>query len=167
MRFILCFLIWLIIVGGLWLYTDQRDAAVSAVVVSAVPDRQVAARFAIELTPTFTVEEDPFALQVSDSPQSLLEVRLNSILLDLGGATMLRGTPLSLHEVQGVLEGHNEIYVKASPPLAENRLIHGIRIRVLGADRELLDDTVWSEGGLVSGSVTFAYRQTKGAGHDQ
>ena len=62
MRFILSLTIWLILVGGLYGYTQLRDKSRS---VSVERQPQVAAaigEYSLRLTPTFTVERDPFAL---------------------------------------------------------------------------------------------------------
>jgi hypothetical protein len=168
MRFLLVVTIWLVIVGGLWSYIDHRDQNRREQVIAAVPvDLSVEARFAIEITPTFSAEEDPFALTTTDTSAPLLEVKLNGSEIDLDAEEVLRGKTIRQENVKGVLSGHNEIYVAASPPLAESTLEHGIRVKLFDDSGLLVDQTVWAENGaVVSGTVTFSHFQNEVESHD-
>jgi hypothetical protein len=167
MRFLLVVTIWVVIVGGLWSYIDHRDHNRGEQVHAAVPvDLSVEARFAIEITPTFSVEEDPFALTTTDTSAPLLEVKLNGSEIDVDAKEVLRGKTIRQENVKGVLSGHNEIYVAGSPPLAENTLEHGIRVKLFGDSGLLVDQTVWAENGaLVSGTITFRHLQNEEKSH--
>jgi hypothetical protein len=156
MRFILTVVIWLVILGGLWSYTRQRAAAEAVVRYRNPGVVEVEAAYSLLLTPTFSLEPDPFALKTGDGPVAAVELRLNGVELPLEEKDIRRGQSWTLHPVPGLVQGQNEIFVRASPPLAESALEHGIRIRLLKSGVAAVDSTVWSQqGALVSGSVHF------------
>ena len=169
MRFIFSLLIWLIIVGGLWAYTSYRDSAIPPA-ASTVPlvDHTVDERVTIELTPTFDLEEDPFALRTEDQPSASIELKLNGRPVALPKEPVRHGMALRMDGIAGLLTGHNEVFVQASPPLAESGLEHGVRVKILTTHGVIGDRTVWSSGGaLVSGSFGFTYQPGKEEAHDQ
>ncbi len=166
MRFLLCFIIWVVFVGGLYAYTEQRDRGVvpkSAVAIVAEKTRE---RISIELTPTFSVEADPFALQTQEQ-KAPFDLRLNAMPVDIANLSISRGQTLFIRDLEVALSDHNELFIKASPPLAESHLTHGIRIRLLKQDQVLADQTIWSSGGgLVSGTVPFKLPASPETDHD-
>ncbi|MBT8360962.1 MAG: hypothetical protein KJO32_08395 [Deltaproteobacteria bacterium] len=167
MRFILSIVIWFIFVGGLWLYISQRDASrqQTATVVPIAPS--VVGNFSIEITPTFSTEKDPFALTTENADASSFELKLNGTPIVFPYDELQRGKAVVLENIEGLLNGHNEIYVKASPPLSENTLEHGIRIKLFEEDSLLVDKTIWSsQGALVSGTISFNHLVKKEDGHD-
>ena len=112
------------------------------------------------------METDPFALQTDDIEQQAIEVRINGSKINLP-EEIVRGKTLRIDEIPGILKGYNEIYVKASPPLDESELDHGIRLHVLKDGQSLVSDTIWSsQGALVSGSLNFSYGDAKEESHD-
>jgi len=167
MRFILCIVIWIIFVGGLWVYTWQRDAKLPDSPLAAPPVETVKGNYRLEITPTFSVETDPFALQ-ADTPQTeAIELRLNGQLLQQLDEAISRGKTLKLFNIPEILTGFNEIFVSASPPISETDLDHGIRIRLLDGETIIVDDTVWAGGGArVSGSVSFQMSMKADDEHD-
>jgi len=167
MRFLLVVVIWIVIVGGLWNYISHRDAK-RELIVSATPiDLTVEGQFALEITPTFSTEDDPFALTTSENISSSFEVKLNGNALDMSALEFQRGETIRNGKVTGVLTGHNEIYVNASPPLSENTLEHGLRVKFYQDDTLLLDRTVWADQGtLVSGTISFNHSQNEEVSHD-
>lgn len=167
MRFFLVVAIWTIIVGGLWGYTSYRDAAVKNIVAAAPPDLTVSSYFTLLITPTFSIVEDPFALQVDTSSSSALEIMLNGEPLIFPADTFVRGTAVQLEKLEGVLAGHNEIYIKASPPISESSISHGVRLELFEGENQVLDKTIWGSGGaLVSGTVNFSYSPAKEKDHE-
>ncbi|MBT8328372.1 MAG: hypothetical protein KJN87_01600 [Desulfofustis sp.] len=155
MRFLLCLVIWIVFVGGLYAYTEQRDRGFVTENVVAIVDEKSPVRISIELTPTFSVEDDPFALQ-TDELKAPFDIRLNGMAVDIANLTITRGQTLFIRDLEVALSDHNEIFIKASPPVAESHLTHGIRLRRLSKDLVLADQTIWSSGGgLVSGTVPF------------
>ncbi len=167
MRFFLVVAIWVVIVGGLWKYISHRDAQRELIVATTPIDLTVEGRFALEITPTFSTEDDPFALTTSENNASPFEVKLNGDVVDMRALEFQRGETIRKEKIAGVLTGHNEIYVNASPPLSENTLEHGIRVKVYQDDTLIVDKTVWADqGALVSGTISFNHSQTEEASHD-
>lgn len=166
MRFVLVVLIWVVLLGGLRFYILQRDAALPP---GAAPPRPAAAAvgssISIELTPTFSTEEDPFALRLDDREVAPLQLRLNGSVLPLPPTGLDRGRSLVLKDLGDIRLGRNEVQITTSPPMAEIQLEHAVRVRIFAGDNTLLtDQTLWAGGGsLVSGTIEFDY--TAGNSH--
>lgn len=160
MRFFLVITIWVVIVGGLWSYIAHRDGKRLEATAQVPVNLSIEGSFSIELTPTFSTEDDPFALTTTDTPPSSLEVKLNGMALALDTQEILRGKTIRLDTLTGMLTGHNEIYIRASPPLSENALEHGVRLKVFENNTIIVDETLWAEqGALVSGTISFSHLQ--------
>jgi hypothetical protein len=156
MRFFLSLFIWLVIVGGLFLYTWQRDAGLPQGPSIVEAAKHVKGDHLLEITPTFSVVKDPFALQSDTDETALLELRLNGKNLEAPAMDMRRGEVIRIRGLTELQVGFNEFYISASPPITENMLDHGIRVRLLDGSSVLLDDTIWaSSGALVSGTINF------------
>lgn len=167
MRFLMVVAIWIVIVGGLWNYISHRDAKRERIVATTPIDLTVDGQYALEITPTFSTEDDPFALQTSDYTTTSFEVKLNGNALNMNVLEFQRGETIRTEKVAGVLTGHNEIYVNASPPLSENTLEHGIRIKFYQDNTLIVDRTVWADqGAIVSGTISFNHLETEEASHD-
>lgn len=167
MRFLLVIAIWIIIVGGLFGYISKRDANRLQVKAPVAQNIDVEGNFAIELTPTFSIEKDPFALNTTDSDLPPMEIRLNGIVLPVNTTELLRGVTLRLSDLSGMLKGHNEIYVNASPPVSEDTLEHGMRVKLFQDQTVVVDKTIWAEqGSLVSGTVSFMHEEEEEGKHD-
>lgn len=167
MRFLLVVTIWVVIVGGLWSYISNRDARRQHITAKTPVDLSVEGQFAIEVTPTFSIEDDPFALTTSDSSVPPLELKLNGKAIDINGLEVLRGQSIRFEDVVGVLAGHNEIYVTASPPISENTLEQGIRVKLYEDRTLVVDQTIWTDqGALVSGTISFSHSQNEEGSHD-
>lgn len=157
MRFILTAFIWIAIVGGLWLYTQQRQQVEASIEISQPHQESLQQHFELILTPTFTIEPDPFALQVTDEPDTAIELRVNGQQLEVAAASLQRGIPLVVADIKGLVAGQNEIYVQASPPIQESWRNHGMRVQLKRTGIPLLDSTIWAgEGARVVGTVNFA-----------
>ena len=167
MRFFLVITIWIVIVGGLWSYISHRDGKRLQYTAQSPIDLTVEGHFSIEITPTFSTEKDPFALTTSDSTGAPLAIKLNGRAQVIDAQEVQRGQTIRLENVTGMLAGHNEIFVYASPPFAESNLEHGVRVKVFEDTTTVADETVWaSEGALVSGTVSFNHLQKKEGDHD-
>lgn len=145
----------------------QRDSAIELSAVTASVDVEAEGSFSLDITPTFSVEKDPFALQSDGDSKTALEVRLNGNEIDIGEEPVKRGKRVRIEKLSGVIAGHNEIYIKASPPLIESMLDHGIRL-VLREDGVVVKNkTVWSsQGSLVSGTLSFRVDKSEEDEHD-
>ena len=167
MRFFLVALIWVVIVGGLWGYISNRDARRLQATPVASIDLSVTGNFSIEITPTFSTEQDPFALTTSQTEAQPIDISLNGSPLVLPTQEIMRGEMIRIESVSGVLAGHNEIYLNASPPISESNLEQGVRVKVYEDSTLLVDNTVWAEqGALVSGTVSFSHKRQEGDDHD-
>jgi hypothetical protein len=167
MRFLFSIFLWVFIVGGLWWYTWQRDNTRENRVIEEQVIALVMEEYSLELTPTFSVEEDPFALTLDEQKSLPLEVRVNGVLIDIGKQPIRRGETLHLEKVKHFTQGSNELHLKASPPVAEGGIDHGLRVRVVQAGAEIVDKTIWSsKGSLVSGTVSFRLETAKEEEHD-
>lgn len=156
MRFFLSLFIWIVIVGGMFAYTWQRDAGLPQGPTIVEAAKQIQGGHLLEITPTFSVEKDPFALESDTENTSLIELRLNGSTLDLPAVEMRRGQVIQVHELTKLQVGFNEFYISAGPPLAESMLNHGMRVRLLDGSIVLFDDTIWaSPGARVSGAINF------------
>ncbi len=167
MRFLMVVAIWIVIVGGLWSYISHRDAKRELIVASTPIDLTVAGQYAIEITPTFSTENDPFALKTSDNAMSSFQVKLNGSALDMNVLELQRGKTIRNEAIGTALSGHNEIFVNASPPVSESALEHGIRVKFYQDNTLIVDKTIWADqGALVSGTISFNHSQTEETSHD-
>lgn len=168
MRFVIIVFIWIFFVGGLWAYTATRDGMLPQG-PARVADREALNReFVIEITPGFSSEQDPFALNLDDASQPPdLEVRLNGRALTTQAKEITRGKVLRITKGVTPTLGFNEIYVQASPPVSEAQLDHGLRVRLLDSGTIVIDQTIWaSRGAVVAGTVNFTLAAAKGDDHD-
>ena len=167
MRFLLVIIIWVVIVGGLWSYVSYRDGQRLQATTREPINLEVEGKFAIEITPTFSTEKDPFALTTTAEAPSSLQIKLNGMELSLETDELLRGQTVRLDNVSGMLAGHNEIYINATPPLSESSLEHGIRLKLFENNAIVVDKTLWaSQGALVSGTISFSHLEKEKGDHD-
>ncbi len=157
MRFLLCIFLWIFFVGGLWAYTLYRDASQPEGPAQVAALQVLSGDYVLEVTPSFSIEKDPFALAIDDDADSSgLDVRLNGVPLAVDADNISRGKVVKITKGLVLTAGFNEFYVKASPPTSEAHLDHGIRVRLLENGVPLTDQTVWgSQGSVVAGSVSF------------
>ncbi len=165
MRFFLTILIWIVIIGGLFVYSRQRNSIEAGIQIQNPATREAVDVYALQITPTFSIEKDPFALQTEEEAASGVELRLNGASLSVTAENLQRGIPWKLENVAGVVVGNNEIYVQASPPLFESHQEHGVRVQLLKSGTVIVDRTIWSnQGSLVSGTIHF---QVKEEAHEE
>ena len=156
MRIALALLIWIVFVGGLGFYMHHRD--VSA--LTSRPDVETQAakgHYAMEITTTFAVEPDPFALKLdSEEKQPALLVRLVDQEILRVNDRLEAGTPIRLEPLSGLVEGLNEIYLEASPPLEQTGKSHAVRVKILRDGQTVAEETFWSQpGGKVADTMGF------------
>lgn len=170
MRFLLTILIWILFVGGLWAYTAQRDASLPQSPAQVAPPKVLTGSYVLEITPSFSIEKDPFALALDDDDASHtqgLEVRVNGRILGVDAGELKRGKVIRITKNLTLSQGFNEFYVKASPPMTETGLDHGLRVRLLDRGIPVVDRTVWgSAGAVVAGTVSFSLAERKDEDHD-
>lgn len=84
MRIILSLIIWVAIVGGLWGYTQGRLYLKGDPVQNILPEMELSERsFALGITPTFSVEKDPFSLDVDQNDNQGFQVSVNGKIVPL------------------------------------------------------------------------------------
>jgi hypothetical protein len=152
----LVFLAWIVFVGGLGLYMHRRDAGRTSA-RAAVTLPPAAGRYTVEVTPTFRARPDPFALRTEtsgDAPALRLRLDTREILHLTDGVEA--GRPVVVEDLEGLVEGPNELYLEASPPTDETARRHFVQLRVLRDGRTVAEEVFWSEGGAqVAGSLRF------------
>lgn len=145
MRPVLAIMIWIVLIGGLSMYIHARERINPgrSYEVSAAADN-----LALEVTTTFDVEPDPFALRTdAETDAAALLVRINGKEVLRRSDRMERGVPLRLEPVQGLIQGRNEIYLEANPPLDNSGHSLAVRLRVLRGDQPVADRSFWSDTG--------------------
>lgn len=151
------------------MYTVQRDAALPQGPAQVAAPKILTGSYVLEITPSFSIEKDPFALVMEEdaSHPPGLEIRLNGRALEVDAEQIKRGKVIRITENLILSQGFNEFYVKASPPMAETDLDHGLRVRLLDRGVPLVDQTVWgSSGAVVAGTVSFSIVAQKEGIHD-
>ncbi|HCY87358.1 MAG TPA: hypothetical protein DHV36_19650 [Desulfobacteraceae bacterium] len=167
MRFLLSLLIWIIMVGGMWMYTWQRDRGLPEGPSQPRTVETVAGEFVLEVTPTFSMEKDPFALDTG-ADDAAVTLALNGDAVPFSQERFARGQQLRIDGLTGLHAGMNEIFVKASPPASESHMDHALRVRVTDRGFVIVDRTVWGgRGALVSGTVSFELTDHKEDDHGQ
>jgi len=166
MRIALTALIWLLMVGGLSLYIQQRNLRLPAEVRAPVTETAPMDDYALEITPTFSPEPDPFALQGDTTAAATLLVRLGERELFRSEQSLPAGKTITVQPLPGLVVGRNELYLRASPPVREAHMDHAVRVRLLQGTRELLDQTLWGlSGANVTGTIPFTLEKGAEAGH--
>ena len=167
MRFIMVALIWLILIGGLSFYIQQRDSRIIPKAQAQISVELDSAAFALEVTPTFGAEADPFALLDEGQSPATLVVRLGGQDIYRGEQPLARGETLRIEPLQGLVVGNNELFFDASPAFEESHLTHALRVRLLRGGVTQLDRTLWSEAGAkVSGTIDFTLEEAAETDHD-
>ena len=145
MRPVLAILIWVVLVGGLTTYMHVRQRSNPA---GTFEVHEASGAFAVEVTHTFDAEPDPFALQIDT------QTGAPALLLRVNGAEVLRrterverGIPVRVEPVSALIQGHNEIYIEANPPLDQAERSMAVRIRILRDGQPVADQSFWSESG--------------------
>lgn len=159
MRFFLVAAIWLVLIGGLALYTYQRERLQPPPVAVEALREAPMEELTLELTPSFTTAADPFALKGEPAASATLLVRAAERELFRSDKPLPAGVTQTLHPVPGLVVGLNEIYVRAVPQQGE-ALDHALRVRVRQGGKVLLDQTLWGEkGALVTGALPFELKE--------
>jgi hypothetical protein len=163
MRIVLTALIWLVMVGGLSLYIQQRDRHLPPAIQTPATQAAPSEAYTLEITPTFAPAPDPFALQ---RDPSTLVVRMGERELFRSEQALPAGRTIAVQPVVGLVVGRNELYLQASPPLSEALLDHAVRVRLRQGHREVFDETLWGVNGAnVAGTIPFTLEGTAGDGH--
>lgn len=167
MRFLLVATIWLVLIGGLSLYSYQRDRHKAPAAAAEKLTEAPAQAYTLELTPSFDTAADPYALKGDASAAATLLVRVADREIFRSDRSIPAGVTKSLTPVPGLVVGHNEIYVKGVPPQGDTRN-HALRVRLMQGGRVIADQTLWGEkGAVVAGSVPFELTAMGEGSHEQ
>ena len=114
--------------------------------------------YSIEVTPSFSTQRDPFALdlgEAEDAPATLKVSLGERIVLRQTGA-IEAGETLRAEPVDGIRIGKNQLHLSVAVPEDKLTGSHAVRLRILRDGVQVADETVWSEPGQpVSGEVTL------------
>ena len=145
MRLILSLAVWFILIGGLAAYMHTRDTVEE---VREFQQTKAKGVFSIEVSASFEPAPDPFALR----PER--EEKASTILVHLNGKEILKrtelitsGEPLRVDGVKGLVEGLNEFYIEANPPLQSAVRSHALRVRFFRDGQLIAERSFWSEEG--------------------
>jgi len=126
---------------------------------TAAAPESAASQLDLELTLTFEPESDPFALATDEKDLDLppvVIVRLNNVEVSAIHEGIAPGVPWLKEDIEGVVLGTNELFIEATPPIADIMTYHAVRVRLLEDGREIADRTFWSQSGEnVIGTLRF------------
>ncbi len=112
--------------------------------------------FALEITTSFALAPDPFALTVDTAQDRALTVRLSGSIVHEADAMPPEGV-LRIAPIPGLLVGINEFHVLATPPVDQmdkSEVRHALRLRLLRGDAPIAEQTFWApRGAPVSGTL--------------
>jgi hypothetical protein len=153
MRLMYAAVVWLVFIGGVWLYMNTREEA-TAPGPAQLETPTAAAVYGLRVRATFVAAVDPFALEAPAAEEMVpVEIRVNgrpqTVIMadDLEVGAVYRVTRLS-----GLHSGDNEIYIAASPPAESADRTHAVRLELLSEGRVVQEKTIWSDGtGRVAG----------------
>jgi hypothetical protein len=156
MRIFVTIIVWVIFIGGLTLYMKHRGS-VDYSATDFYEFKQVEKVYALEVTPSFLLESDPFALTMdsqNNSPALVVqsgEHELLNVRAPLTNAETFRIEPL-----HNLIVGQNEIYVEATPATNHFSTYNAIRVRIIKDGYPFAEKTIWSPPGTkVSGIFQF------------
>ncbi|MCU0615140.1 MAG: hypothetical protein MUD09_08700 [Desulfobacterales bacterium] len=159
MRIFVTVIVWVVFIGGLSLYMKHRGS-VNYLEENTHQFKMVEKVYALEVTPSFVLESDPFSLTMdSRDSSSILLVRLgNHEILNVDDP-LTGSEAFTVEPLQGLIVGENEIYVEASPPLDNFTTQNALRVRIIENGFPLAEKTIWSPpGAKVSGTFQFTLK---------
>jgi hypothetical protein len=145
MRFIAIIIIWVVLIGGLKLFLGHRQALVP---LQSQIRNQVTGDYRLDLTSTFTAQEDPFALNVDQTEST------SAVVIQLGGQdifpknkTIEAGKVLNVRDLPDLVLGRNEFYIEVNPPTDQAQKAQAVRLRFFQGDQLMQQKSFWSEPG--------------------
>lgn len=154
MRPVLAAMIWIVLIGGLTWHMHSRE---NPKPIMSHEAREADGRFSLAITATFPMEPDPFALRIGDQLAPSLVVKVNGQEVLRRTESVAAGAPIHVEHVTGLVEGGNEFYLEANPPMALSSLPQAARIQVLRDGYPVIERSLWSEPGWKM-ATTFSLR---------
>ena len=167
MRVLLAVAVWVALVGGLAGYMHRPRSQPARQPLA--PRLQAAEGvYALEVTTTFAVEPDPFALDAEDgSKPPALVVRLGDREVLRKTSRLEGGAPIRVEPLDGLVTGNYELYVEAYAPAFLASKSQAVRVRVLRDGNPLAEKSFWTEGlGKVAGTFQFSLTARDAGEHD-
>lgn len=166
MRLILVAAVWVVFVGGVALYVARRDEHGD---IASYEARPAAGTFSVEVTTSFPVEADPFALTAGGATAAGLILKVNGVEVLRRTEGVKVGEATVASPVPAVVVGKNELFIEAHPPQDQLLRSQAVRVRVLRDGEPVAEKTFWSEPGVPL-SATFPLEvpaeAKKEGGHD-
>lgn len=155
MRMVWALMIWIVFIGGLLFFVRHREGVSEREAVVFEPQR-AAGSYVLTVTTTFAAEPDPFALAgESENPPAALIVRMGPRTLLRATERLEAGVPVAVPMNDAIVQGTNEIYLEAYPPLADGRS-RAVRIQLAKDGLPVAEWTFWSElGGTIAETLRF------------
>ncbi len=146
MRLVVAAVVWMTMVGGLSAFMNHRVAVAPA---QRLDLREATGVFRLEVTPSFEAQPDPFALITEEGERpAALRVSLNGSEVVRLDETVAGGGAIVVEPVPGLVEGRNEFFIEANPPVEHADKSHAVRVRLTQDGKPLADRTFWSEPGI-------------------
>lgn len=159
MRFILTGAVWLVILTVVFMLFSVRNPENTAHQIETERNKTAVS---FEITTTFSVEKDPFALDIGG------EVSAFTLVLD--GETIFSAeegvndrVPFITIETE-VPYGQHELFVKANP--SEGGISQAVRIKVLNHGNILNEETYWFQSGQTVNASHIFNLEEKEENHD-
>jgi len=143
MRLILTAVIWLVVLGGLNLFTGIRHQRATG---EGPVFAEAEGAFTLEVSASFGGEKDPFALNIGEEESHALRILLLGEEV-FAGSEFKANELFVIEDVEGLIEGRNEFFIEASPPSGAYNQVHALRLRVLRDGVPVDQYTLWSEPG--------------------
>lgn len=165
MRILLAAAVSLSILGAIYLFLDQQQKRPRPQ-RSIVAPQAAGGQFQIELVPMFDAGPDAFALDTQGAA---------AIVVELQGQTLLnrtqvtpRGQPVVIENVNGLVVGPNELFVRATAADSDPTAIRAIRVRVTRDEMVVAEAWLSSEPGTpAEGTVSLTLGRSLDADHNQ
>lgn len=166
MRPVYAVLVWVVILGGLWVYTEARDYF-DRPSSNAEPILPAPGKYELELTPTFDAitSVDEFSVDLTPRPTLLATLNGREIIrfTDKAPAGVAKTFSWDTNKVPMNI-GPNGVYLELAAPPAEAEVRRGVRVQVLRDGESIADQMLWSQpGGPVLGRIVLDVPEKPGA----
>jgi hypothetical protein len=122
----------------------------------AIEQEKSSLDYSLEITPTFTAQEDPYALDTGDKRTPVLTVKLNGSTILERYNDVERGESIQLEKVTGLVRGWNEFHIEASTSGSEYSRARALRFRLFQGLNPVLERTLWAAPGeRLSGAIPY------------
>ncbi len=145
LRILMALAVWALLMGGVGLYMERREMTGTA------PEYirpEAPGVYALEVTTSFVVEPDPFAVQLDESQApAALVLRMGKQELIRRAEKLEAGEGVKVERVEGLVVGRNEFFIEANPPTEQIQRAHAVRVRITRDGAPVADRTFWTEPG--------------------